>query len=123
MNILLSLLVWFFVGGIINFVVSCCFAGMAHKTQDKAWGCSTLNIVISFIRMGVMFLIIKYITGIPFTSYLYTTITVLDVLMTLFQMKITADKWGGDSNIAMLKTGISIGSIIFSIYFFIKFTL
>lgn len=66
---------------------------------------------------------IKYITGIQFKSYIYTVITILDVLMTLFQMKITADKWGGESNIARLKTGISIGSIIFAIFFFIKFTL
>lgn len=123
MNIIVSLLIWFFVGGIINFIVSCCFAGLAHKIQDKAWGSSTLNIVISFIRMGVLFLMIKYITGIQFKSYIYTVITILDVLMTLFQMKITADKWGGESNIARLKTGISIGSIIFAIFFFIKFTL
>lgn len=123
MNIILSLLVWFFVGGIINFVVSLCFAGIAYKTQNKAWGSSTLNVIISFIRMGVLFLIIKHVTGIQFTSYLYTVITILDILMTLFQMKITADKWGESSNIAMLKTGISIGSIIFAIYFFVKFTL
>lgn len=119
MNIFIAIITWLFLGWLIDFIFSMIIASIAYKEKNKQWGCSPWGISASILRMGIILYLITLFTGANINSPLIYSIVIADVAWTLLMVFFLSQRLEPNNNIAMLKTGKSIGSIIFAVAFFI----
>lgn len=120
MAILFAVLIWFIGGGLLGFIFSLITASMGSHTDKSTWGCSLWGIVLSSTRMFIVFYFIRIIIGIAYKSPLFIGLAIADIAWCLLMMKWSSEKWGMRGNVSMYRTGVCIGSILFSVVFFVK---
>lgn len=121
MDIIIAIAVWIILGAILEFFCSAFTAAIGSRIDASTWGGSLMSIPLSAGRMATVFYVIRKITDLYIDDPTFIVIAVADILWGLVMMKWTAERWGMGSNVAVYKTGKCIGSIIFAVWFFVKF--
>lgn len=115
----IALAIWFFAGGVVNAVLGFIMPSLG-RSIDGQWGVSLWPIVGSFGRMTLIIYLVRTAIDTPYRSVPLICAVVADVLWCLLMMKWTSDRWGPGANIPMMKTGVTIGSIIFAVVYFTR---
>jgi hypothetical protein len=115
----IALAIWFFAGGVVNAVLGFIMPSLG-RSIDGQWGASLWPIVGSLGRMTLVIYLVRAAIDTPYRSIPLICVVVADVLWCLLMMKWTSERWGPGANIPMMKTGVTIGSIIFAVVYFAR---
>ncbi len=115
----IALAIWFFAGGVVNAVLGFIMPSLG-RSIDGQWGASLWPIVGSLGRMTLVIYLVRAAIDTPYRSIPLICVVVADVLWCLLMMKWTSERWGHGANIPMMKTGVTIGSIIFAVVYFAR---
>lgn len=114
--------IWLVLGGIISFILNCIGVSMTRNKERPGFnGFSPLFIGLSFVRLYVILLLIAYATGWKVPSLNHVIIICADIGFGLLMMLSCANRYGTTHPIAYMKTGQTIGSILFLIYYGVRF--
>ena len=119
MNFAIAFAVWLIVGTVINLFLT--RIAITKSKQNGTPGVSILFIIFSFVRMYAIVLVIKMITNNPAPDTMYLSVCIADVVLSVLTAYSCMRHFGEKSTNTMAKTGQSIGSILFLVYYLIRF--
>lgn len=117
MDILIAVGVWFFAGGLADYIVLLALSALAHHQYGLAM---LLSPCISFARMAALFCVIKNVTEFSYSENIFIFLAVADILWNFVMMKVLAKRYGVQGWAAANRTGRCIGSIVFAVIFFVS---
>lgn len=124
MEYLIAFGIWFVLGGIVSFALNAIGVSITRNKETPGFnGLSPLFIAFSFFRLYLILILISYATEWRFPGISYTIIIIADIAFSLLVMFSCSSRYGNGHPISYMKTGQSVGSIIFLIYYGIRFYL
>ena len=118
MDVVVSILIWFVIGGIGGFILNIILAGIANRQRVLT---VVLSIPVSFLRLLLVCILIVKLTYFAMTDRIVIGLVVADFAWGLFMVRWAAKKYGINSWAARNCIGRTVGTTCFALYLFFRF--